>query len=352
MLAFGDFNADGRADLVIGTPDEDLGLAVNSGRLDVYPGLGVQLGLGQKSFDQDDFFRDLADAETDDRFGAKLAAGDFDGDGVGDLGIAAPSEDETSELGGSCGFLGTCDDIGMLHVMFGTAGAGAAGGLSEGIVETEIVNYLDLGLGTSVPLTVSLGIGSCPAAYDVNRDGAEELIFGMRGLDLGATAQGEVNAIQFESSSSFFYTSSLGRASADAESFDHLGDACAAGHFRQLQLQFDKDPMVAGCPDCDPAGSGEAGLVVEGVDGDFVEHAQTDFGTAGNGADDGFGRVFAVGDFDDDGFDDLAIGAPGKNDGGEVDSGRVYLTRVFDPHWIFGDAFESGGLAIWSSSAP
>ena len=68
-----------------------------------------------------------------------------------------------------------------------------------------------------------------------------------------------------------------------------------------------------------------------------------------------FGAALAIGDLDGptggDSAAELAIAAPDDN-AGATDSGLVYVTRIFDPHWIFGDAFESEGLSIWSIHAP
>jgi hypothetical protein len=44
-------------------------------------------------------------------------------------------------------------------------------------------------------------------------------------------------------------------------------------------------------------------------------------------ANDRFGSALAVGDFDDDGIDDLAIGAPGESVGATASAGAVYLMR-------------------------
>ena len=50
-------------------------------------------------------------------------------------------------------------------------------------------------------------------------------------------------------------------------------------------------------------------------------------GVPGNAeADDEFGAALAVGDFNDDGFDDLAIGAPGEAIGTRQDAGAVFIT--------------------------
>src|SRR4030095_16441836 len=68
---------------------------------------------------------------------------------------------------------------------------------------------------------------------------------------------------------------------------------------------------------------------------------QSDYGSAGNGADDHFGSALAAGDFDGNGFDDLAASAPNKNHGAgdPNDSGRVYVaySDQFGPQPEFGD---------------
>jgi serine/threonine-protein kinase len=76
----GDFNRDGRADLAIGVPGRDLvALLYGSaggllrGRRGVVPNLGLGSSAG--------------------RYGYRLAAGDFDGDGFTDLAIGAPGEE-------------------------------------------------------------------------------------------------------------------------------------------------------------------------------------------------------------------------------------------------------------------
>jgi hypothetical protein len=48
-------------------------------------------------------------------------------------------------------------------------------------------------------------------------------------------------------------------------------------------------------------------------------------GVAGRPGDDGFGSVIAAGDFDGDGFDDLAVGAPFDDVGGVENAGSVHL---------------------------
>ena len=103
-VAIGDFNRDGFDDLAIGVPgeDNDTGMihVIYGGR-----GSGGRLGAGgQRVFKQ--YIFDLP--ESGDKFGSVLTAGDFNGDGFDDLAIGVPSED-----------LGSIVDAGMFVVIRG-----------------------------------------------------------------------------------------------------------------------------------------------------------------------------------------------------------------------------------------
>ncbi len=89
-LATGDFDGDGYADVAVGAPDEDRGSGTNAGAVIVYRGTSVGLVAWDLIVEGD-----FSSAETygsNERFGAAVAAGDFDGDGIDDLAVGAPGE--------------------------------------------------------------------------------------------------------------------------------------------------------------------------------------------------------------------------------------------------------------------
>ena len=106
-LTTGDFNGDGRDDLAIGVPFEDVGSIVDGGVVNVLYGASPRLS----SINDQDWHQDKSGVngvvELFDRFGMSVASGDFDGDGRDDLAIGVPDED--------VGSIGNSGDVGVLY---------------------------------------------------------------------------------------------------------------------------------------------------------------------------------------------------------------------------------------------
>ena len=76
---------------------------------------------------------------------------------------------------------------------------------------------------------------------------------------------------------------------------------------------------------------------------------ESDFGAAPNTPESGsFGRVFATGDFDGNGYDDLAIGHPQRAVNGIPLAGSELILYGS----TFADGFEVGHIFSWSDWAP
>jgi hypothetical protein len=106
-LAAADFNGNGVADLAVGASSERVGRIVDAGAVSVLYGSASGLSsVGGQLFTQ------VGGApETHDLWGAPLAAGDFNGNGVADLAASATSED-----------VGSIVDAGAVSVLYGSAG--------------------------------------------------------------------------------------------------------------------------------------------------------------------------------------------------------------------------------------
>jgi hypothetical protein len=103
-------------------------------------------------------------AEDDDRFGSSLASGDFNGDGYGDLGIAAVREDWGSVI-----------DAGAVVVLLGSVDGLTADG-SQIWVDSAYEEGDRYGVGL--------------AAGDLDGNGYDELVVGIPGKEVGAVADG------------------------------------------------------------------------------------------------------------------------------------------------------------------
>ena len=118
----------------------------------------------------------LENAEPDDDFGAAVAAGDFNNDGIDDLAIGVPAE----------GFSGL-DDAGVVQVFYGSSGG-------VGIAGNQLWDQSAPGILGSAESGDFFGISL--ATGDFDNDGFEDLAIGVAGEAIGTLPQaGAVNVL-------------------------------------------------------------------------------------------------------------------------------------------------------------
>jgi hypothetical protein len=307
------FNNDTYADLAIGAPD-NLVRGLEAGTTSVM--YGESYGL---SFTNNELWHENnihTGAITDDRFGDALAVGDFNGDGHTDLAIGVPGENVNGK-----------DRAGEVWVLYGTADGLATYGY-------QILNQ-DV-LGTEE--TEGANFGTSLAAGDFNGDNYDDLAVGVPYMDLlaldnvgavhvifgspdGLTAEGDIFCYQ---------------PIAEWVEDDLFGYTLATGDFDEDGF----DDLAVGVPYEDAGGavnSGQVDVFYGDASGLPAQPDQSWY--QGNGiqetpeASDYFGYALAVGDFDGNGNDDLAIGAYGEN----FETPYEYDVGVV--HIIYGDWF-------------
>jgi FG-GAP repeat len=228
---------------------------------------------------------------------------DFNNDGADDLAVGVPGEN-----------VGSTADAGSVNVLYGTTGSGLSGAGSQ--LFTQPVSAVEVGDQ----------FGSALAAGDFNNDGFADLAVGAPTEDVGSVP--DAGAV------SVLYGSASGLSTAGAQTFvqpvsaveadDQFGSALAAGDFNG----DDADDLGVGAPFEAVGGTFFAGAVSalygSGTNGLTTAGAQTFVQpVSAVEADDTFGWSLAAGDFDNDGFADLAAGAPFEDVGSTVDAGAT-----------------------------
>jgi hypothetical protein len=299
-VATADFNKDGYLDIAVGAPADTTGAAndVPSGTVTVFAGGRNGPAAGKRLLQT----RWNAADEAGDRFGAALATGDFNKDGYADLAIGTPGE------------------------AIGTIRAGAIAifsGSATGLDKAKGFDQNDIGR------TDGAGdeFGKSLAAGDFNGDGFTDLAIGAPGKVIGGARSGEVTVLKGSTSGLVTGWFVDQRASAGAnEAGDLFGASVAAANVLGAKTGTVYADLVVGAPGEAPNEDPQGGAVYF-IPGSASGPVSGGFGKSqsGNGGanetGDRFGASVATGDFNKDGWADVAVGIPGEAPGSDPQSG-------------------------------
>ena len=253
-------------------------------------------------------------AQLIDQFGAAVATGDFDGNGFADLAVGVPTESINGNFA-----------AGAVNVIYGS---------SQGLTTVGDQFWSQDTDGIKGEAQPEDSFGAALAVGDFNQDGADDLAIGVPDESIdGIPDAGAVHVILgslgegLVSPGDQFWHQNVEGVKGEAQIDDEFGAALAVGDFNN-----DSFPDLAiGVPGESVDGIPGAGAVnvlygsAAGLDtpGDqfWTQNTEGIKGDAEVG--DNFGAALAVGNFDGDDFDDLAIGVPDETIDSAVDAGAV-----------------------------
>jgi FG-GAP repeat protein len=330
-----DFNGDGFADLAIGAPLDDVGAATDAGVVNViYGSPGGLSAPGNQLWTQDS--PGIGDhAEAGDSLGTSLMTGDFNGDGFADLNSAATGEE-----------VGTVMDAGAANVIYGSAsGLTAAGNQVWSQDSPNVEDRSERGDAFGLYLTAS----------DFDGDGFEDLAVGVPFEDLGSLPDAGAANVLYGSAGG---VSAVGDQlwTQDSPGIGDMAEVADAFGFSLASGDLDGDgfgDLAVGAPAEDFGPTFDVGImhVLYGSGSGLSSAGSQVWSQDSPGirdvAEEGdlFGFYPGIGDFNGDGFADLAVGAYPEDIGAVVDAGGMNA--------IYGSAagLTSAGNQFWNQNS-
>jgi len=300
-----DMDGDGTDDVIVGAPRNHVELAADSGTVSVYLSDGGAIADDPIVFPQHMFG---GATESYDYFGFALATGDIDGDGTPDLAIGGYGEDTGAHHDAGVGFYMINDGSGLdgeTGYLFQAGGTGAE---------------------------ASDQAGKAIALGDFDCDGFDDVALGAPYENWGSIADAGAVTVHYSGggapgSAGATVLIQNGGVATSTEEGDTFGFSLAAGDFDGDGC----DDLAVGSPFEDWGSTQQTGVlaVLYGdASGISTSGAQTFgpgfFGIYGD-AYARLGYAVAAGDFDGDGFDDLAVSAPYADADGVSGAGQVFV---------------------------
>lgn len=272
---------------------------MNKGLLSIWLGVGLTLlpQISQAEISASNFIT-LSGGTSGDAVGEVLASGDFNGDGYQDIVTGAPNA-----------------SINYIAITYGESSQ-----LPEVTYSTSNSSIISDSTSTNQ-------FGNALAVGDVNMDGYDDILIGAPGDTQGGTGNGAAYLLYGKSAEH-----SSGTVSANSEVVKFLGDTSSTTG----------ESTAIG----DVNGDGYADLIIGATTGHagptqstgffyIVYSSNTPFSGTSNGiaespkfvgeaTDDLLGSAVSAGDFNGDGYADVAVGAPGNDDGGSG-AGAAYV---------------------------
>jgi hypothetical protein len=344
-LAPGDFNGDGYGDLAVGSLYEDVGSVTNAGAVHVLYGsiLGLQATFPEDQLWTRDSVQGEGQAESADKFGRSLVAGDFDADGISDLAIGAPFQD-----------LEAGKEAGAVYVLYGS---------TDGLLADEQLWTLD-----SADVEEEAGpwdlFAWALAAGDYDGDGFADLAIGIPLENIGDVLNaggvhvlfGSAEGLQATSPDDQHWTQDSPDVEDQVEAADEYGAVLEAEDFNADG--FEDLAIAVTSEDLGVLRSAAAVNVLYGSAGGLQATSPEDQFWTQDSPDiedeaelqDRWGWSVATGDLNGDGFGDLAVGARLE------DLATITLADAGAVNVIYGSA---GGLQatspedqLWTQDSP